>query len=62
MNHSNHSRGKYRTQNMSAVLLCVAGIALNLVLNMAVTSMDLPLYLDTVGSVVVAVLGDIFRE
>ena len=42
---------------MSAVLLCVAGIALNLVLNMAVTSMDLPLYLDTVGSVVVAVLG-----
>ena len=47
---------------MSAVLLCVAGIALNLVLNMAVTSMDLPLYLDTVGSVVVAVLGDIFRE
>ena len=46
-------------QNTITMILCVAGIALNLVLSWAAGRLDLPfpLYLDTVGTVIVAALG-----
>ena len=40
-----------------ALLFCIGGILLNLILNMAVSVFDLPIYLDTVGTIVVAVTG-----
>ncbi len=43
--------------NYITILLCIAGIALNLVLSGLSGKLGLPLYLDTVGSVTVAVLG-----
>ena len=46
-----------RKQNISALFICLCGIALNMILNAAVVAMRLPLYLDTVGTVLVAVLG-----
>lgn len=46
-----------RRSNLAALLLCAAGTALNIVLNTIVTALDLPLYLDTVGTVIVAVMG-----
>ncbi len=47
----------FRKQNLIALYLCVAGIALNMMLNSATSVLGLPLYLDTVGTVTVAVLG-----
>lgn len=46
-------------ENTITLILCVAGIALNLVLSWAAGRLDLPfpLYLDTVGTVIVAALG-----
>ena len=44
-------------QNISALCICVAGIALNLLLGMLVSMLGLPLYLDTVGTVAVAAMG-----
>ncbi|MBR1476960.1 MAG: HD domain-containing protein [Lachnospiraceae bacterium] len=44
-------------QNSVTALVCAAGIALNMILNAAVVAMGLPLYLDTVGTVLAAVLG-----
>ena len=44
-------------QNVTAMIVCIAGIVLNMVLNLLVTSLGLPLYLDTVGTVAVAALG-----
>ncbi len=44
-------------KNGIAILICAAGIALNLILGTIVSKLGLPLYLDTVGTVVVAVMG-----
>ena len=44
-------------RNLITVFLCVAGIAVNLLLGWIVSKLDVPLYLDTVGSVTVAILG-----
>ena len=57
MKHSNHSPVFYQKQNVSAAIICAAGVALNMLFSMVVSALGLPLYLDTVGSVVVAVLG-----
>ncbi|SFB30911.1 HD domain-containing protein [Acetitomaculum ruminis DSM 5522] len=46
-----------KRQNVLALFICIVGIAINLVLNTVAVTMDLPLYLDTVGTVSVAVLG-----
>ncbi|MBQ9607097.1 MAG: ECF transporter S component, partial [Lachnospiraceae bacterium] len=46
-----------KKQNISALLICLCGVALNMILNAAVVAMELPLYLDTVGTVAVAALG-----
>ncbi len=43
--------------NVAALIMCVAGIALNMLLNTLCTVLGLPLYLDTVGTVIVAVSG-----
>lgn len=48
------SQGK---QNVTALLVCVAGIALNILLGTLISSFGLPLYLDTVGTITVAVIG-----
>ena len=48
---------EYKRHNIVTAVLCVAGIFLNLLLNMSVTAAGIPLYLDTVGSVTVAALG-----
>ncbi|MCR5590757.1 MAG: HD domain-containing protein [Lachnospiraceae bacterium] len=44
-------------QNIAAAVICAAGIALNILLGNAVSALGLPLYLDTVGTVAVAVIG-----
>ncbi|MCR5119953.1 MAG: HD domain-containing protein [Lachnospiraceae bacterium] len=46
-----------KKQNMVSSLICAAGIALNLLLSAGVSALGLPLYLDTVGTVVVAATG-----
>ncbi|MBR6257457.1 MAG: HD domain-containing protein [Lachnospiraceae bacterium] len=46
-----------KNNNMTALLLCAAGILLNIILNTVVTAIGVPLYLDTVGTVAVAVMG-----
>ncbi len=46
-----------KKQNVSAVFICIAGIVLNVFLNYSVTSMNLSVSLDTVGTILVAVLG-----
>ncbi len=43
--------------NIMAVMLCIAGVMLNLSLNFLVTVFKLPLYLDTVGTLVIAGMG-----
>lgn len=40
-----------KESNFLAIMLCIAGVLLNLVLNLLVTAFELPLYLDTVGTV-----------
>lgn len=57
MKRSNHSLVFYQKQNVLAAIICVAGVALNMLLSTVVSALGLPLYLDTVGSVVVAVVG-----
>ncbi|HBB18875.1 MAG TPA: phosphohydrolase [Ruminococcus sp.] len=44
-------------RNLITVFLCMAGIAVNLLLSALAAKLELPLYLDTVGSITVAVLG-----
>ena len=44
-------------RNLITVFLCMAGIAVNLLLSTLAAKLELPLYLDTVGSITVAVLG-----
>ncbi len=51
---SNISRKK---QNIFAILFCAAGVGLNVACNMIVSAAGLPLYLDTVGTVLVAASG-----
>ena len=46
-----------KNNNATALLFCAAGVLLNLLLNMLVTALGVPLYLDTVGTVAVAVMG-----
>ncbi len=43
--------------NYITILLCLAGIAVNLILSELTGRLQLPLYLDTVGSVSVAIMG-----
>lgn len=49
-----------RKQNLAALLVVLAGVALNMGLSTLVTALGLPLYLDTVGTVTVAVVGGYF--
>ncbi len=46
-----------RKQNLFALLICIAGIAFNLLLGTVVSKFNLPIYLDTVGTVAVAAMG-----
>ena len=51
---TDHVQGR---RNAIAALICAVGIALNVILNALVTAMGLPLYLDTVGTIAVSVMG-----
>ena len=44
-------------QNVIAALLCLGGIVFNVVLNEIVLAFDLPIYLDSVGTIAVAACG-----
>ena len=46
-----------KKQNLTAFCVCIVGVLLNLLLGHIVSKMGLPLYLDTVGTVIVAILG-----
>ena len=43
--------------NIFAFIMCAAGVARNILLSNEVTVLDLPLYLDTAGTIAVAVMG-----
>ena len=43
--------------NLPAVLLCAAGVILNLILSNLIDLFHLPLYFDTAGTVAVAIVG-----
>ena len=46
-----------KKQNCFALLFCVIGVVLNLLFSTVVSDFELPLYLDAVGTVIVAALG-----
>jgi len=46
-----------RKRNLITLFMCIAGVAVNLLLGKFAELLGLPLYLDTVGSVVIAILG-----
>ena len=46
-----------KRSNIFAFIMCAAGVALNILLSNEVTVLDLPLYLDTAGTIAVAVMG-----
>ena len=46
-----------KRRNLITFILCILGVALNMLCNLFVTSFELPLYLDTIGTIVVSVLG-----
>ncbi len=46
-----------KRSNITALFMCLAGIALNILLSTTVSALNLPLYLDTVGTVTVALMG-----
>ena len=46
-----------KRSNIFALIMCLMGVVINMALNSLVSAMDLPLYLDTVGTVLVAALG-----
>ncbi|MBO4374387.1 MAG: HD domain-containing protein [Lachnospiraceae bacterium] len=46
-----------KKQNIAALCVCILGVGLNLLLGQIVAALGLPLYLDTVGTVLAAVLG-----
>lgn len=48
---------KYKGSYLGGLILCVLGIALNVGLKELSSALGLPLYLDTIGTVVVAVIG-----
>ncbi len=47
-------------QNISSVIFMIIAVALNMLLSSFVTMLELPLYLDTVGTVIVAIMGGYF--
>lgn len=51
LNHRFHKR------NYITIVLCIVGVAVNLLCTQLCTALHLPLYLDTVGSISVAVMG-----
>lgn len=46
-----------KKHNLFALIMCAAGIALNMLLSSAVSVLGLPLYLDTVGTIAIAFMG-----
>ena len=46
-----------KSHNYTALLFCAGGVLLNLILNLAATAFELPIYLDTVGTIIIAVTG-----
>ncbi len=46
-----------KRSNIVALILCALGIALNMLFSSSVASLGIPLYLDTIGTVVIAVMG-----
>ena len=46
-----------KSRNHISVLFCIGGILLNLLLSTITSSFDLPIYLDTIGTILVAVTG-----
>ncbi len=46
-----------KSSNLTAILLCGAGVGLNMLLSILTTALDLPLYLDTVGTIIASILG-----
>ncbi|MBR5419599.1 MAG: HD domain-containing protein [Lachnospiraceae bacterium] len=57
MNKSRIAEILRKKQNIAALFICAAGVGLNLLLGYIVGILGLPLYLDTVGTVAVAVMG-----
>ena len=49
-----------RRQNLRAIILCAGGVAVNLFMGYLVSLFALPLYLDTVGTISVAIMGGYF--
>ncbi len=49
-----------KKQNITAICVCILGVGLNILLGNMVAALGLPLYLDTVGTVIVAALGGYF--
>jgi len=46
-----------KSHNYMGLLFCIGCVLLNLILNMAVSAFELPIYLDTVGTIIAAVTG-----
>ncbi|MCR5418191.1 MAG: HD domain-containing protein [Lachnospiraceae bacterium] len=46
-----------RKHNITAFIICILGVSLNILLSLSVGALGLPLHLDTVGTVAVAVMG-----
>ncbi len=49
-----------KKQNLTALCVCFAGVAINLLLGMIASTIKLPLYLDTIGTVLISVMGGYF--
>ncbi len=49
--------GMTKKQNTAAILICIASVGVNLILNAVVSALGLPIYLDTVGTIAAAVMG-----
>ncbi len=47
----------YRKQNIVTLFICMCGVGVNILFGAAVSMLGLPLYLDTLGTIVVAALG-----
>ena len=57
MNNSKPLGVLQKRHNLTAFLLCVAAVGVNIALSLLVNILELPLYLDTVGTVSVAIMG-----
>ncbi len=57
MNNSKTCDSIYIKHNLKAFLYCSAAVGLNMLFSFVVAAFELPLYLDTVGTVVVAIMG-----